>query len=118
MVVLAWIVEIQLEDGFQWRFSGFYGNPFLGQCSNSWDLFRRLREVENLPWVYGGDFNEILWMNEKAGGSDKSISGMSGFKQVVDDCDLIDLGFSGPRLTWNNKRAKEKMFKRDWTVSG
>ncbi|KAK3221474.1 hypothetical protein Dsin_008499, partial [Dipteronia sinensis] len=26
------------------------------------------------------------------------------FRQAVEDCDLVDLGFSGPSLTWNNKR--------------
>ncbi|KAK3204864.1 hypothetical protein Dsin_018910 [Dipteronia sinensis] len=43
-------------------------------------------------------------MNEKSGGSDKSISEMLVFRQAVDDCDLIDLGFHGPMFTWNNKR--------------
>ena len=43
-------------------------------------------------------------MNEKVGGSDKSITGMIQFRQAVDDCDLVDLGFSGPKLTWNNIR--------------
>ncbi|TXG73471.1 hypothetical protein EZV62_002050 [Acer yangbiense] len=30
--------------------------------------------------------------------------GISQFKEAVDDCDLMDLGFSGPRFTWNNMR--------------
>ncbi|TXG58653.1 hypothetical protein EZV62_016482 [Acer yangbiense] len=30
--------------------------------------------------------------------------GCARFRQAMDDCNLIDLGFFGPRLTWNNKR--------------
>ncbi|KAK2657078.1 hypothetical protein Ddye_010130 [Dipteronia dyeriana] len=55
--------------------------------------------------VEGGDFNDLLCMKEKVGGSDKSISGMISFRQAIDDCDLYDLGSSGPNLTWNNGRA-------------
>ncbi|KAK3222865.1 hypothetical protein Dsin_009890 [Dipteronia sinensis] len=29
---------------------------------------------------------------------------MFRFRQAIDDCDLVDLGFSEPKLTWNNRR--------------
>lgn len=32
---------------------------------------------------------------------------MANFRQTVDNCELIDVGFSGPNLTWNNRRARE-----------
>ncbi|TXG63278.1 hypothetical protein EZV62_010272 [Acer yangbiense] len=95
---------ILMEDGFQWRFSGFYGDPSPGKRVFSWSLLRRLRVTDSLPWVCGGDFNELLCSNEKLGGLEKSISGMIRFRQVIDDCDLFDLGCSSPRLTWNNRR--------------
>lgn len=54
-----------------WRFTGFYGNPDQSMRKHSWNLLRRLAGVEefrNLPWVVGGDFNEILHQAEKRGG--------------------------------------------------
>ena len=30
--------RIQMEDGFLWRFSGFYGDPSIGKRVISWDL--------------------------------------------------------------------------------
>ncbi|KAK3193164.1 hypothetical protein Dsin_024474 [Dipteronia sinensis] len=95
-------------ERFQWRFSGFYGNPNASQCGNSWGLLRCLGQVDGLLWVVGGDFNDLLSMKEKGGGSDKSISEKLAFRHTVEDCDLIDLGFSEPSFTWNNKREGRK----------
>ena len=47
-----------------------------------------------------GDFNEIIGSSEKLGGSNKSQAQMQLFQDVVDECDFIDLGFSGHRFTW------------------
>ena len=52
----------------------------------------------------GGDFNELLAISEKVGGSDRFFIGMFQFREAVDDCDLVDLGFSGSCFTWNNRR--------------
>ncbi|KAK2647852.1 hypothetical protein Ddye_015341 [Dipteronia dyeriana] len=97
-------IRFSMEDGFGWRFTGFYGESNPSKIAASWSLLRRLRDVDTLPWVCVGDFNELLSMSDKVGGSDKSFSSMNQFRQAVDDCNLIDLGYSGPRLTWNNKR--------------
>ncbi|KAK3228272.1 hypothetical protein Dsin_008134 [Dipteronia sinensis] len=79
----------------------------------SWDLLRLLRNTDTLPWVCGGDFNELLSRNEKKRGSDRSFVGLSQFREAVDECDLVDLGFSGPRFTWNNRRdGKDSIQKR------
>ncbi|KAK4857823.1 hypothetical protein QYF36_006836 [Acer negundo] len=35
---------------------------------------------------------------------EKMKNGIFQFRQAVEDCNLMDLGFNGPRHTWNNKR--------------
>lgn len=35
---------------------------------------------------------------------DRSDSLMALFRDCLDDCGLIDLGFSGPKFTWTNKK--------------
>jgi len=47
-----------------------------------------------------GDFNEILGSSEKLGGSNRNQAQMQLFRDVVDECGFIDLGFSGHRFTW------------------
>ncbi|KAK2649036.1 hypothetical protein Ddye_016525 [Dipteronia dyeriana] len=68
----------------------------------------RLRAMDDLAWACGGDFNVLLSLSEKMKGSDKSIVSMRGFRKAVDDCDLIDLGFSGSKFTWNNREKDTK----------
>ncbi|KAK2646171.1 hypothetical protein Ddye_021366 [Dipteronia dyeriana] len=45
----------------------------------------------------------ILKVDEKLRGFEKSMMGLCNFRSVVDECDLLYLGFVGPKMTWNNK---------------
>ncbi|KAL5819516.1 hypothetical protein ACOSQ4_023358 [Xanthoceras sorbifolium] len=87
-----------------WRLTGFYGNPNASQRIHSWTLLRRLRGLSSLPWLCGGDFNEILSDSEKMGGSFRLDSLIRNFRSLLYDCDLFDLGFRGPSFTWSNKQ--------------
>ncbi|KAG8489752.1 hypothetical protein CXB51_017987 [Gossypium anomalum] len=58
-------VGIKEEENSRWRFTGFYGAPEVRNKSMTWELLRRLRRDNSLPWLVGGDFNEILFAHEK-----------------------------------------------------
>ncbi|KAH6757435.1 hypothetical protein C2S52_023432 [Perilla frutescens var. hirtella] len=61
---------VRWQDKF-WQFTGFYGNPDCSLRTSSWDLIRKLARgtlMDQLPWLVGGDFNEILLCREKQGG--------------------------------------------------
>lgn len=47
------------------------------------------------------DFNEILNNAEKKGG--KAKKQLNEFRDMVNDCVVYDLGFSGVKLTWCNR---------------
>ncbi|KAI9187395.1 hypothetical protein LWI28_027648 [Acer negundo] len=96
--------RVVMENGYCWRFIGFYGDPNPNKIVFLWNLLRRLKEMDDLPWVCGGDFNELLSVHDKVGGLLKSFIGMSNFRQAIEECNLSDLGYTGPRHTWNNKR--------------
>lgn len=77
-----------------WRFTGFYGNPVASLRDSSWELLRRLHEIhelQDLPWLIGGDFNEIFFDCEKLGGIHRSPLAMDVFRITVEDCGLQDL---------------------------
>ncbi|XP_062112848.1 uncharacterized protein LOC133824003 [Humulus lupulus] len=58
------------------------------------------------PWIVMGDFNDILFSNERVGkGSTKSPT--QDFRDCVEKCNLEDLKYSGIFYTWNNKQKPE-----------
>ena len=63
------IVNQRVDDA--WRFTGFYEDPDTANQENSQGLLRVLSHQFNLPWVCMGDFNEILFANEKMGWLDR-----------------------------------------------
>ncbi|KAF4366602.1 hypothetical protein F8388_004266 [Cannabis sativa] len=95
---------VQCPGRSLWRFTGFYGNPKPSCRSESWRLLCRLKDLFDLPWICGGDFNEVLSINEKKGGADRSLCAISDFQQALDKCSLADMGFQGQCFTWINKR--------------
>ena len=83
-----------------WRFTGFYGAPETHLRSVSWNLLRILQNQLALPWLCGGDFNELLKSHEKKGGRPLPYGQMQKFRDVLDECGLWDLGFVGKKFTW------------------
>ncbi|XP_075654852.1 uncharacterized protein LOC142625021 [Castanea sativa] len=94
----------EASNGFLWRFTGFYGHPKTHLREESWKLLSLLNSQFNIPWFCCGDFNEILSMNEKAGGVLRSQCQMDSFRQVVNLCGYKDLGYCGPDFTWCNMK--------------
>ncbi|XP_075658760.1 uncharacterized protein LOC142628575 [Castanea sativa] len=52
-----------------------------------------------------GDFNELLKSSEKWGGSNRSQTQVQLFREAVDECGFIDLGFVGSQFTWQKHFA-------------
>lgn len=51
-----------------------------------------------------GDFNEVLHSEDKFGGRNINLNRAIKFKECLDSCSLLDLGFSGPKFTLSNLR--------------
>ena len=101
-----------------WRFTGIYGAPETHLRSETWELICGLHRHESLPWLYGGDFNEILKSHEKSGGRLRPYSQIEQFREVLDECNLLDLGFSRNKFTWLRKYLNGGMVweRLDWVV--
>jgi len=95
-----------------WKLTGFYGHPVCGQRASSWELIRHLKVFSSLPWKYVGDFNEILDQSKKEGAAIRRESQMDGFRSVLEDCLLADLGFQGAPFTWSNHKS-DGMFTKE-----
>ena len=90
-----------------WRITSFYGHLETHRRYESWRLLSFLHSQFQLSWLCLGDFNEILSMHEKTGGSVYSQQQMDGFRNVVNFCGFSDLGYCGTDLTWCNMQDGE-----------
>lgn len=56
-----------------------------------------------LPWVLIGDINNMLNVDDKLGGLSINPTRIRAFREYIDVCKVMDLGFRGPKFTWTNK---------------
>ncbi|PON31821.1 Endonuclease/exonuclease/phosphatase [Parasponia andersonii] len=61
------------------------------------------QHLNSLPWLCGGDFNEILCLSKKSRGNDRAAPAMNNFLNTLLYCGLSDLGSSSSPFTWMNK---------------
>ncbi|XP_024196188.1 uncharacterized protein LOC112199393 [Rosa chinensis] len=80
------VVVGESSDPKRWRFTGFYGQPKVENRHLSWTLLRTLRLHGNLPWVIGGDLNEIMSTADKEGGVVRHIRQILGLVEALDFC--------------------------------
>ena len=69
-----------------------------------WNNLINVSDLHNMPWVVMGDFNEPLIGEDKFGDKAVSVNRSLLFKECLDKCSMIDIGFSGPRFTLTNRR--------------
>ena len=75
-----------------------------------------------------GDFNDILSYEERwgGGGGNRPLpSRITGFRDCLNSCNMIDLGFSGPKFTWSSchnitslimQRIYQALANPDWRI--
>ncbi|KAA3462804.1 reverse transcriptase [Gossypium australe] len=69
---------------------------------------RHLGINNSLPWLVGGDFNDILFAHEERGGLLREAVRMEAFRKTLEECLLEDIGFSGPWFTWERGHTLER----------
>ena len=70
-----------------------YGEAQTAERHKTWDMLKRIKSSSSLPWVCIGDFNEVLHRSEHQGPQERSYAQIAGFREMVDVCGLVDLGF-------------------------
>ena len=70
-----------------------------------WDSLKKVSDHHNLLWILIGDFNDVLEESEKFGGNSLSVRKVREYRECMDHCNMLDLGFSRPKYTWTNKRG-------------
>ncbi|XP_075636519.1 uncharacterized protein LOC142608713 [Castanea sativa] len=85
----------------EWRFTGFYDEPDTVRRHEAWEKLKSLNSRRETPWLCCGDFNEIILQDEKLGGATRPHVQMQTFREVIDKCGFMDLGYEGSKYTWS-----------------
>ncbi|XP_030930474.1 uncharacterized protein LOC115956154 [Quercus lobata] len=96
-------------SNYKWLFSAVYASLRSAERHILWNNLSNVAELHNMLWVIAGDFNEPLFGDDKFGGRVVSSNRSLLFKECLDDCNMVDLGFSGPRFTWTNRREVQNL---------
>ena len=86
-----------------WIFTIVYASSRDRERCMLWNNLNTVTNLHNLPWIIAGEFNELLSNDEKLGGRPISLYRANLFKECLDSCNMVDLGFNSPRFTWTNK---------------
>lgn len=87
-----------------WHVTFVYGEPRVENRHQIWTALRNISQTSNLPWLVMGDFNETMWQFEHFSRTQRNESQMQAFRDVLQDCELHDLGFQGVPHTYDNRR--------------
>ena len=92
-----------------WLFTTIYASPKSAKRHILWNNLNKVADMHNMPRVLAGDFNKPLQEDDKFGGRAVSVNMSLLFKECLDKCSMIDIGFSGPRFTWTNRREVQAL---------
>ncbi|KAG8482089.1 hypothetical protein CXB51_027072 [Gossypium anomalum] len=103
-------IDVEIEDADirrKWRFTGFYGSPYAHDRNDSWEVLKCLGFDNGIQWLVCGDFNEIMYGSEKKGGLPRGERRMDLFRKTLEECELIDVEYSGRWFTWERGNLPE-----------
>ncbi|XP_061370265.1 uncharacterized protein LOC133312983 [Gastrolobium bilobum] len=107
-------VRIKRNQNDHFIFTAIYASPNGDKRKLLWEELRSFAHQNAKPWLVAGDLNEITSANEKRGGAPIDVNRCKEFGVVIEDCKLLDMGFSGSRFTWKGPKFThlDRIFKR------
>ncbi|KAF7139019.1 hypothetical protein RHSIM_Rhsim07G0114000 [Rhododendron simsii] len=93
-------------DSSRWAATFVYGCPTHAGKEKVWNELRKIADMEQLPWMCVGDFNQVLSVGDNIGGNLPDPGRIMAFNDMLNECGLVDLGCKGPRFTWRNNRSE------------
>ncbi|XP_074283735.1 uncharacterized protein LOC141608269 [Silene latifolia] len=91
------------------RFTLVYGFNKPAERVELWHSLQRYRHMSQGPWMVGGDFNNLLYPNERLGGVEVTLADIKPFQDCLHYNDLFDIKAIGSFFTWNNKHDFETL---------
>ncbi|KAK9691696.1 hypothetical protein RND81_09G212700 [Saponaria officinalis] len=100
-------IEISRNGELPWFFSVVYASPDPSNRRKLWAELENFARQNNRPWLLAGDFNETCSLNERHGGDVNMARRCERFNNWIENCDLIELAFTGVTHTWARGNSVE-----------
>ncbi|XP_061369207.1 uncharacterized protein LOC133312080 [Gastrolobium bilobum] len=91
------------------KISFIYASPRNSERKTLWESLQNLRVTASDAWITISDFNSYLGEEEKTGGAEPNWNSMRDFQNCLDECNLVDIGFKGPKFTRKRGRLYERL---------
>lgn len=96
----------------KWKLTGVYGPSGVDSLEVFLQELQDIKNRKEMPWCVGGDFNEVLYLEERNRAT-RSTRRMNEFRDFVDWNELMDIPLSGVRVTWSNFQVRSSLSKLD-----
>ncbi|KAI9070755.1 hypothetical protein K1719_047287 [Acacia pycnantha] len=103
--------------GVEMLFTAVYASPIESERLSQWELLSNLATDSSMPWIIGGDFNEIKTPREQKGGGRVNDSRFSWLEQFADaEISVLPRLYSDHhpllgRLSRQHKEMRQRTFK-------
>lgn len=94
------------QDNHVFYITCVYGPPKIKERHELWTFLKTIAQTVDLPWIVGGDFNQVLSVKEKLS-KNSHTPGPIEFSDTLNTCGLIELHSTGNFFTWCNGRQNE-----------
>lgn len=88
-------VMVDIDGWKKYRMTCLCGEPYRSKRQETWDLIRRLKNVDTKLWCLIRDVNNVLHQDDERGDRPYPQWLIQGFQRVLKDCDLNDLDLEG-----------------------
>lgn len=96
-------LEVSWKGQPNWLLTVVYASPRYIRRKQLWEDLVRLAGAINGLWVVTGDFNSIVSDGKRCGDSPNfGTRGSFDFREMIQQCDLLDAGFQGSPFTWKH----------------
>ncbi|XP_074299820.1 uncharacterized protein LOC141630990 [Silene latifolia] len=85
------------------HFTIVYGLNKDKERKSLWEDLGLIRNGVTSAWMVCGDFNSLMHLDERVGGTTVSWNEVMPMRDMVAKCDLVELKTMGALFTWNNK---------------
>lgn len=90
------------QNGMSCLLTTVYGFNTFDQRKELWDDLQGLAPRENTPWLLCGDFNAILYLQDRQG-SLVTLAELQDFTNCYNNLLLNEIRWRGDYYTWTNK---------------